>query len=72
MSSLTRHAHFPDSSVGKESACNAENPGVQHDWVTFTFNKAGRAIHEILESDFMAFFSIYFRLQKFHGNCQKC
>ena len=26
MSSLTRHAHFPDSSVGKESACNAGDP----------------------------------------------
>ena len=28
MSSLTRHAHFPDSSVGKESACNAGDPGL--------------------------------------------
>ena len=28
MSSLTRHAHFPDSSVGKESACNAGDPSL--------------------------------------------
>ena len=27
MSLLTRHAHFSDSSVGKESACNAGDPG---------------------------------------------
>ena len=28
MSLLTRHAHFSDSSVGKESACNAGDPGL--------------------------------------------
>ena len=28
MSSLTRHAHFLDSSGGKESACNAGDPSL--------------------------------------------